>query len=155
MKLLRAIAGAMLATLLIAGSVSAAEVELLHPGGGSSDTGPTKSDSGTELTTPRSEPTNSRRSSSSSDSEPTLQTRHFGSQVELTCAVGDSAAIVVVNHSADPLPPGTRIKWQLRSEGLQGFFRLLGTLEGGETLVADNVLQTRVSSSAGCTARII
>ena len=43
----------------------------------------------------------------------------------------------------------------MRSEGLQGFFRLLGTLEGGETLVADNVLQNRVDTRANCTARII
>ena len=151
MKSLRPLAGALLAILMMAAAVPAAEVELILPGGG----GDTKTtETGPVDTVPRDEPRAKRESRDRP--EPVLQTRHFGSQIELTCAVGDRPdAIVVVNHSAEPLPPGTRIKWQLQAEGLQGFFRLLGPLDGGATLVADNVLDTRVSDGSSCVARVI
>lgn len=160
MIMLRPLASMMLATLLLSVPAIAAEVEILAPG----TTSETKLDPaasgpmeliapGSASSSPADEPSRSR---SSSSSEPTLQTRHFGSQIELSCAIGDNPrAIVVVNRSQDPLPPGTRIKWQLTTEGLRGFFRLLGTFEGGATLVADNVLDTGVNRSANCVARVI
>lgn len=173
MKSLRPLAGALLATLVLLTSVNAAEVGIINPpgSGGSSgtelapprDTEPSRDEPDRNLPTtpdpPRSEPRPSKGDDNDSptpSSEPPLQTRHFGSMVELTCAVADRpAAIVVVNHSSEPLPPGTRIKWQLKAEGVQGFFRLLGTLEGGATLVADNVLRQHVSNGANCIARVI
>ena len=160
MKTVRPLGGIMLATLLLVAAVAAAEVEQLRPGispDAKLDPAPSAS---VELIAPgiasssaAEESTNSR---SSSSSEPTLQTRHFGAQIELSCAIGDNPrAIVIVNRSEDPLPPGTRIKWQLTTEDLRGFFRLLGTLEGGATLVADNVLDTNMSRSTNCVARVI
>lgn len=150
MKRLRLLAGALLATLMIVSAAPAAEVELILPGGGGvsiTETGPVDS-------VPRDE--SQARRDKSDRPEPVLQTRHFGSMIELTCTVGDRPdAIVVVNLSDEPLPKGTRIKWQLESDGLQGFFRLLGELEGGGTLVADNVLTTRVKDGANCVARVI
>ena len=101
---------------------------------------------------------NSDGGDSSSDyiPEPTLQTRHFGLNVTLSCAVaGKANAIVVVNQSAEDLPPGTRIKWQLKSEGKRGFFALLRPLPSGETLVADNVLDGAADTAAACVARVI
>lgn len=174
MKSLRPLAGALLATLVLLTSVNAAEVGIINPPGSGGS-------SGTELAPPRGEPETPRdepdrnlpttpdpprdeprrdrdndSDSPTPSSEPPLQTRHFGSMVELSCAVADRPdAIVVVNHSAEPLPPGTRIKWQLKAEGVQGFFRLLGTLEGGATLVADNVLRKQVNNGANCIARVI
>ena len=160
MKKLRPLAGLTFATLLLAAAVTAAEVEQLRPGmSAEARLDPGLSNS-VELIAPgiASAPASQDRSNSrsSSSSEPTLQTRHFGSQIELSCAIGDNQrAIVVVNRSEDPLPAGTRIKWQLSHEGLRGFFRLLGTLEGGATLVADNVLETTVNRGASCIARVI
>ncbi len=154
MMMLRPLASMMLATLLLSASAIAAEFEILAPGLTSETKLDPAASGPVELnSSPADEPSRSR---SSSSSEPTLQTRHFGSQIELSCAIGDNPrAIVVVNRSQDSLPPGTRIKWQLTSEGLRGFFRLLGTLEGGATLVADNVLDTGVNRSANCVARVI
>lgn len=169
MNLVRPIVGAVLATLMLSPMfapvltpVLAAEVELLPPGGGlppidgtgpvdglappdTSNTGPAASDNGRESS-----------SSSSYAEEPTLQTRHFGLNIELSCAVsGTPNAIVVVNRSAEPLPVGTRIKWQLKGEGKRGFFALLSPLPGGETLVADNVLDGAADQAAACVARVI
>ena len=168
MKSLRPLAGALLATRVLLTSVNAAEVGIIDTPGssGSTELAPPRD----EAEPPRDEPDRnlpvdpapprpSRDKDSDSSkpaSEPPLQTRHFGSMVELSCAVADRPdAIVVVNHSAEPLPPGTRIKWQLKAEGVQGFFRLLGTLEGGATLVADNVLRKQVNNGANCIARVI
>ena len=76
--------------------------------------------------------------------------------MELSCAVsGTPHAIVVINHSAEDLPPGTRIKWQLKSEGKRGFFALLNPLAGGDTLVADNVLDDGTDQATDCVARVI
>jgi hypothetical protein len=154
MKRLRPLAGALLATLMIVSAVSAAEVELILPGGDGDTRTTETAETGPAGTVPREEPL--ARREKRDRPEPVLQTRHFGSMIELTCAVGDRPdAIVVVNHSEEPLPKGTRIKWQLQSDGLQGFFRLLGPLEGGGTLVADNVLTTSVQNGAACVARVI
>lgn len=172
MKSLRPLAGALLATLILLTSVNAAEVGIINPPGGSGSTelapprdepAPPRDEPDRNLPVdpapPHYEPRPSRDKDSDSSmpaSEPPLQTRHFGSMVELTCAIADRPdAIVVVNHSSEPLPPGTRIKWQLKAEGVQGFFRLLGTLEGGATLVADNVLRKQVNNGANCIARVI
>lgn len=149
MNRLRLLAGALLATLMIVSAAPAAQVELILPGGDTKTTGTISAES-----VPRDEP--QARREKRDRPEPVLQTRHFGSMIELTCAVGDRPyAIVVINHSDEPLPKGTRIKWQLQSDGLQGFFRLLGELEGGGTLVAENVLSTRVKDGANCVARVI
>lgn len=166
MNRIRPLAGAVLATLMLSAFSAplslptvAAEVELLPPGGGLSP--PTD---GTIDTGPADGVTPPVASSSSGDGdlsadyipEPTLQTRHFGLNVALSCAVaGTPNAIVVVNNSAEELPPGTRIKWQLRSEGKRGFFALLSPLAGGETLVADNVLDSAADAAADCVARVI
>lgn len=168
MKSLRPLAGALLATLLLLTSVNAAEVGIIDTPGssGSTELAPPKGKPDEPDRTVPADPKPPRESSkprrdkesdsSSPSSEPPLQTRHFGSMVELSCAVADRPdAIVVVNHSSEPLPPGTRIKWQLKAEGVQGFFRLLGALEGGATLVADNVLRQQVNSGANCIARVI
>lgn len=154
MKKLRPLAGLLLATLVFTAAAGAAEVERLLPGGATELT-KQEPDLSASVELIPSRPDRS-SDSHSSDAEPTLQTRHFGSQIELSCAIGDPTdAIVVVNHSDEPLPAGTRIKWQLKAEGLKGFFRLLGTLGGGETLVADNVLDSRVDRNAACVARVI
>ena len=158
MKRIRPLAGALLATLLFVPAF-AAEVELLPPGGGLTPpidkTGP--ADDSASTGPARDEPVASRSSSSSNDyPEPVLQTRHFGLQVELSCNVASQPnAIEVINRSAENLPPGTRIKWQLKSEGKVGYFALLGELSGGETLVADNVLPGGADSGAACVARVI
>ncbi|MGV3490347.1 MAG: hypothetical protein ACO1OG_03410 [Devosia sp.] len=151
MKSLRPLAGALLATLMLIPVVSAAEVELLLPGGGSEASSVPKDGQVSILPVPNRE--KPKRPPSGSDTEPVLQTRHFGAMAELTCSAADSPnALLVVNNSADPLPPGTRIKWQLGDE--QGFFRLIGELEGGATLVADNVLEGP-AGGGNCVARII
>lgn len=165
MNRIRPLAGALLATLMLSPlaaavlPVAAAEVELLPPGGGLNppidDTGPTEGTGPTDLP-PVSTDGGDGDSSSDYVPEPTLQTRHFGLTVELSCAVaGTPNAIVVVNRSAEELPPGTRIKWQLKSEGKRGFFALLSPLPGGETLVADNVLESAADEAAACVARVI
>jgi hypothetical protein len=90
------------------------------------------------------------------DMQPTLQTRHFGASYDLTCQVASNTSdLVVINHSPDPLPPGTRIKWQLKTEGKRGFFAINGELGGGQTLVAGNVLDGADAPSAECVARVI
>lgn len=168
MNRIRPIAGVLLATLMLplfGMAAYAGEVLPLDPGGGLppiDGTGPADEHglpppdpSGTGPTGPKD---SGGDDGSSSDyvEEPTLQTRHFGFNVELSCAVaGTPRAIVVVNHSAEDLPPGTRIKWQLKSEGKRGFFALLSPLPGGDTLVADNVLDGGADQAAACVARVI
>jgi hypothetical protein len=161
MNRIRPFAGALLATLLCVPAF-AAEVELLPPGGGLAPpinkTGPADDPSGTGRNADRHVASRATTSSSTSNDypEPVLQTRHFGLQVELSCQVASQPnALEVVNHSAEDLPPGTRIKWQIKSEGKVGYFALLGELPGGETLVADNVLPEGAQSGAGCIARVI
>ena len=164
----RPIAGALLATLMLplfGMAAYAGEVLPLDPGGGLppiDGTGPAEEHglpppdpSGTGPAAPRDSGADD-DSSSDYVEEPTLQTRHFGLNVELSCAVsGTPHAIVVINHSAEDLPPGTRIKWQLKSEGKRGFFALLNPLAGGDTLVADNVLDGGSDQATDCVARVI
>ncbi|WP_156387269.1 hypothetical protein [Devosia sp. Root105] len=163
MNRIRPLAGALLAALMLSPLTAAVlpvvadEVDLLLPGGPTDGTGPA---AGTgpadELVPPVTADSGDGDSSSDYVPEPMLQTRHFGLTVQLSCAVsGKPNAIVVVNHSAEELPPGTRIKWQLKSEGKRGFFALLNPLAGGETLVADNVLDSAASEAADCVARVI
>lgn len=168
MNRIRPLAGALLATLMLsplAGTASAGDVLPLDPGGGLPPIDGTGPAAGTGpidgLIPPGAIDTGSSNSSDGDgDSdyvpEPTLQTRHFGLNVQLSCSVaGAPQAIVVVNHSAEELPPGTRIKWQLKSEGKRGFFALLRPLPGGDTLVADNVLDGATDTAADCVARVI
>lgn len=175
MNRIRPVAGALLAALMLSPisapvltPVLADEVALLPPGGGlSPPREEPRPEGGTELA-PSDRGQSGIRSGEGSysasdfssselvDTQPTLQTRHFGLQVELSCAVaGTSNAIVVVNHSPDSLPAGTRIKWQLKSQGKRGFFALLSPLAGGETLVADNVIDGGADQAADCVARVI
>jgi hypothetical protein len=165
MNRIRPLVGALLTTLMLSPLSApslpavAAEVELLPPGGGLEGTGPavdTGPADGLAPTTPVRSTGGRGDSSSDYVPEPMLQTRHFGLNVSLSCAVaGKANAIVVVNQSAEDLPPGTRIKWQLRSEGKRGFFALLSPLPSGETLVADNVLDAAADKAAACVARVI
>ena len=160
MKRLRPLAGAMLAILLLLPAGYAAEVDNLTPPGPTdlappgtgipSDTGPAIED--TPSASERS--THDGPSDWPFDNRPTLQTRHFGPQAALSCAVADKpGAIVVINEGSEDLPVGTRIKWQLPGE--RGFFALLTPLGAGKTLVADNVLSGIADGAAACTARTI
>ena len=155
MNVIRPLAGLLLATLLCVPAF-ADEVETLPPGGGLA---PPIDGTGPSDISPKPSETRTKSSSSSSSDyaeEPGLQARHFGLQVALSCSVAEqSNGIVVVNTSAEDLPAGTRIKWQLKSEGQVGFFALLGTLGGGQTLVADHVLQGAAAQSAPCVARVL
>lgn len=175
MNRIRPLAGALLAILMLspfAGAAVAGDVLPLDPGGGLppiDGTGPAGTGPIDGLVPPGTaelgavEPgavatTTSTSSGGDGDSdyEPPLQTRHFGLNVQLSCTVsGPPNAIVVVNHSAEALPPGTRIKWQLKGEGKRGFFALLRPLPGGDTLVAENVLDGAISQAADCVARVI
>jgi len=169
MNRIRPFVGALLTTLMLlsaGGAPLAGDVLPLDPGGGLppiDGTGPATGTGPTDALTPPGPANpgpsgNSDGGDSSSDyiPEPTLQTRHFGLNVTLSCAVaGKANAIVVVNQSAEDLPPGTRIKWQLKSEGKRGFFALLRPLPSGETLVADNVLDGAADTTAACVARVI
>ncbi|MDB5538645.1 MAG: hypothetical protein JWQ89_372 [Devosia sp.] len=173
MNHVRPIAGAVLATLMLSPILGpllmpapayAEPVRELLPGGEAPPVGEPKPESETGLAPGGGESgirsiDNSQSDSPSTelvDAQPTLQTRHFGLHVELTCAVAGTAnAIVVVNHSPELLPAGTRIKWQLRNEGKRGFFALLSPLAGGDTLVADNVLDGGADKGADCVARVI
>ena len=90
------------------------------------------------------------------DAPPSLQTRHFGGRADLSCRVaGTPGALVLTNGGSDPLPSGTRIKWQLKGVGLFGFFALVNDLDGGESLLADNVVNGTPDRSAACLARVI
>lgn len=157
MGLSRPVAGALLATLMIMPAlVLAAPVDMLLPGGGITDSMETGLASEVGLIGGGNQGGADDGESSGDYEPPTLQTRHFGPRAELSCAVaGTPNALVVVNRSAEPLPPGTRIKWTLASEGKRGFFALIGSLGGGETLIADNVLDGEVKRNAACVARTI
>lgn len=87
---------------------------------------------------------------------PEFQTRHFGAQITLSCQAGDApGSIIVVNQSDEPLPPGTRIKWQFRQTKAKGYFALLGNLRPGGTLVADDVMRNGQVAGGDCMARVL
>lgn len=171
MNRIRPLAGVLLATLMLSPLGTAAyagDVLPLDPGGGLppiDGTGPIDGTAPIDGTGPidglvpppaPSDSSGDGDSSSSYVEEPTLQTRHFGYNIELSCTVsGQPNTIVVINRSAEALPPGTRIKWQLKGEGKRGFFALLRPLAGGDTLVAENVIEGGADQAAACVARVI
>ncbi len=162
---IRPLAGAVLMTLLLTPVAHAGSVEIIMPGGNTSLLPP---DLGIEPprdviveTLPRR--TDSGKGSVSSesytppevDAQPSLQTMHFGS-ASLACKVASTANdLVLINQGLEPLPPGTRIKWQLKNEGKRGFFAIIGELGGGESLVADDVLDGGARTDDVCVARVI
>lgn len=88
--------------------------------------------------------------------EPPLQTRHFGAQASLECRLDDQpGGLVLVNRGLEALPPGTRIKWQFPDARMRGFFALIGPLDPGETLVADDVVDDAPDARGACVARVI
>jgi hypothetical protein len=158
---IRPLVGAVLTALLLASTALADPVEIITPGGNTGlnppidGTGP--ADFGvTELApTGDSGSSGSSESSSEVDEQPSLQTMHFGA-ISLACEVASSATdLVVINRSLEPLPAGTRIKWQLKKEGKRGYFAIIGELGGGKSLVADNVLDGRAGRDDVCVARVI
>jgi len=158
---IRPLAGAVLTALLLTSAGLADPVEVIIPGGHTSLTPPMTgtgpADTGI-MESPRRDDSSSSESSDSSadvDEQPGLQTRHFGA-ISLACKVASSATdLVVINRSLEPLPAGTRIKWQLKNEGKRGFFAIIGELRGGESLVADNVLDGHAGEDDVCVARVI
>lgn len=159
---IRPLAGAVLMTLLLTPVALAGTVQIILPGG---DSPPDKS-SGSELSSAPAGSSAPRRGGSGSDAtasyqpaevdaRPGLQTMHFGS-VSLACKVASTSKdLVLINQGLEPLPPGTRIKWQLTQDGKRGFFAIIGELGGGESLVADGVLDGEARSDAACVARAI
>lgn len=165
----RPLAGAVLMTLLLIPVALAGRIEVITPGGGntslvSPNQPDEKPDASVETPPLETGPSNTggERGSANSysgseirDVQPGLQTMHFGG-VTLACRVGSGARdLVVVNESLEPLPSGTRIKWQLKKEGTRGFFAIIGELAGGESLVADNVLDGNARKDDVCIARVI
>ena len=160
---IRALAGAVLMTLLLTPVALADRVEVIMPGGNASllppTTGTEPNDATVETRPREPERSGSGRSTSYSpaevDVQPGLQTMHFGGAT-LACKVGSSARdLILLNESLEPLPAGTRIKWQLKNEGKRGFFAIIGELGGGESLVADDVLDGSAGTDDICTARVI
>lgn len=178
MNLIRPLASAVLLTLVLgSGLALAGNVEIIGPGGDAGikqgdglDGGGDAAGTGPADSVPRGEP--ERNASSNDDSgegagygiffspevdpQPGLQTRHFGALATVSCEVAaHSTDLVVVNQGTEPLPPGTRIKWQLRDQRKRGYFAILGTLGAGKALVADNVLDGNAAPGDVCLARVI
>jgi len=168
---IRPLAGAVLMTLLLMPAAHADRVDIITPGGSTSlvppasteprDEGSDSTDTSVD-TAPREAASTSSRSSSDSghspaevDVQPGLQTMHF-SATSLACRVASRTHdLVVTNQSLEPLPPGTRIKWQLKKEGKRGYFAIIGELRGGESLIADDVLDGKAEQDEICVARVI
>jgi hypothetical protein len=159
---IRPLAGAVLMTLLLTPVALADRVDVITPGGNASLLPPstdTEPRDATVETLPVDMGTGGGKSTDYSpaevDTRPGLQTMHFGGAT-LACKVGSGARdLVVVNQSLEPLPSGTRIKWQLKNEGTRGFFAIIGELGGGESLVADGVLDGKANTDDICIARVI
>jgi hypothetical protein len=160
---IRPLAGAVLTMLMLISPALADKVDVIIPGGNAelrSSISAAPADTGASSLSRTA--SDSSEASSSSDYSPTesepqpgLQTRHFGG-VTLKCEVAASRTdLVVINDSREPLPPGTRIKWQLKKEGTRGFFAIIGELGGGESLVADGVLGSPAGPDDVCVARVI
>ena len=155
------LAALLAALLLVSGPAMADQViNLLPPGGGGVgvdvETRPVENG----LVHPLSGGGNQHSSDSHDppafDPQPSLQTRHFGRQASLSCQVaGTPGALVLINAGDDPLPSGTRIKWQLKGAGLFGYFALVNELGGGESLVADDVIAGSPDRGTECLARVI
>jgi hypothetical protein len=169
MNLKRPVAGAILSMLiLVSGVALAAPVvdltppDLSPPEDSSRTTGP--ADTRPEdpaATGPARQVASSARGESDGegsyevDVQPSLQTRHFGA-ANVACQVADSSRdLVVTNNSPDPLPAGTRIKWQLKAEGKRGYFAIINALGGGQSLVADDVVEGGAKPGEECVARVI
>jgi len=165
MTRIRPIAGAVLATLMTFPSLALAApvLDLTPPDGGLTDTKPVDAEFVGQLSGGSGSDGGGDGDSSDSsgwpaqvDTQPTLQTRHFGAQAQLDCKVaGTPNDLVVINASAEPLPSGTRIKWQLKGAGKSGFFALLTELPSGESLIADDVVAGDADTGANCVARVI
>jgi hypothetical protein len=165
MNRIRPLAGAVLMTLLLTPVAHADRVEVITPGGNAGLTPPTSTepvDTGSQ-TLPRAQASTGSNSFSPAepyspaevDVQPVLQTMHFGG-ASLACKVASSSHdLVLINQSLEPLPAGTRIKWQLKNEGKRGFFAIIGELGGGESLVADGVLDGAAGADDVCIARVI
>jgi hypothetical protein len=160
---LRPLAGALVLTLMLAPVAVADQVEVITPGGHAGLTPPSVGTEPRDTTvkdlprtgTPNSGSSDSSHSSTEVDVQPGLQTMHFGG-ITLACKVASTSTdLVVINQSLEPLPPGTRIKWQLKNEGKRGYFAIIGQLGGGESLVADNVLDGQAGKDDVCIARVI
>ncbi|RYG95046.1 MAG: hypothetical protein EON57_17310 [Alphaproteobacteria bacterium] len=149
-------------TLLLTPVSLADRVEVITPGGNASLTPPAAStepsDAAVETfprTTAATGSGGTTYSPAEMDTQPGLQTMHFGA-ASLACKVASSTTdLVVINQSPEPLPAGTRIKWQLKKEGTRGFFAIIGELGGGESLVADDVLDGQAGKDDICIARVI
>jgi hypothetical protein len=157
---IRQLAGAVLMTLLLAPVALAGSVEIITPGGNTSLVPPTTDGIGVE-SLPRRTGSGSQSDATVSyspaeiDARPSLQTMHFGG-ASLACKVASTSNdLVLINEGLEPLPPGTRIKWQLKNEGTRGFFAIIGELGGGESLVADGVLDGGARTDDVCVARVI
>jgi len=158
---IRPLAGAVLMTLLLTPVALADRVEVITPGGNASLL-PPSTDTEPRDATVETLPVDMGTGGSSKnyspaevDVQPGLQTMHFGGAT-LACKVGSGARdLVVVNQGLETLPAGTRIKWQLKNEGKRGFFALIGELGGGESLVADDVLDGNAGADDICVARVI
>ncbi len=161
---IRPLAGAVLMTLLLTPVALADRVEVITPGGNASLLPPgtaTEPRDATVETLPY-DGGNNRSGNSTSYSgaevrevQPGLQTMHFGG-ASLACKVGAGPRdLVLINQGLEPLPSGTRIKWQLKKEGTRGFFAIIGELGGGESLVADGVLDGKAGKDDICIARVI
>ncbi len=162
---IRPLAGAVLMTLLLTPVAMAGSVEIITPGFNASLLPPDAGNEPSEViveSLPRMTDSSGSGSSSSDsysspemDSKPSLQTMHFGS-ANLACKVASTATdLVLINQGLEPLPPGTRIKWQLKNERRRGFFAIIGELGGGESLVADDVIEGGARTDDVCIARVI
>ena len=152
----RAVLAIALLLMTAAPGLHAEEVVLLLPHTGS-DTKPADPVDPARLTPPRPELTgNSGGRSYDADEPPSLQTRHFGTQVALVCApAGQSGGLELTNASDMPLEPGTKIKWQFKNSKFRGYFALIGALAPGATMVADGVIPGSPPAGASCIARSI
>ena len=147
---------AMLALIACPAVAMADEVLPLLPHTGSEVNPPKLSKTDLAPTEPRGSDGTDTYSPNGVDVQPTLQTRHFGGRVELICTVATTpGSLKVVNQGIEPLPPGTRIKWQVKNPPLRGFFALIGQLDAGETLIADGIVDGDVPAGADCMARVI
>ena len=152
----RAIAALALLLMSVSPNLRAEEVVLLVPHTGS-ETNPAPVDDPAKLASPRPPSTGSSNDGSyEADEPPSLQTRHFGTQVALVCAPsGKPGGLELTNAGETPLEPGTKIKWQFKNSKFRGYFALIGALAPGATMVADGVVAGSPPTGVSCVARSI